>query len=53
MWKSANSSITGYATSTSDMASLHDVSEGIDDEEECHKTDYILQFMWRDLTSMY
>ena len=39
--------------SSSDMASLHDVYEGIDGEEECRKTEYILQFIWRDLTSNY
>lgn len=39
--------------SSSDMASLHDVYESLDEEEECKKTDYILQFLWRDITSHF
>ena len=53
IWNSANSSITGYAMSSSDMASLHDVYEGLDEEEECQKTDYVLQFLWRDVSSKF
>lgn len=34
-----------------DMASLHDIYENVDEDEECNKTDYILQFLWRDMTS--
>lgn len=37
--------------SSDDLRSLHDVYEGLDDEENCHKTTYILQFLWRDLSS--
>lgn len=51
MWNSANSTITGFAISSVDMGSLHDVYEGLDEEEECHKTEYILQFLWRDVSS--
>lgn len=39
--------------SSEDMASLHDLYEAVDADEECHKTDYILQFLWRDMTSNY
>jgi hypothetical protein len=35
------------------MSSLHDVYQGLDDEEECHKTEYVLQFLWRDITSNF
>lgn len=37
--------------SSQDCHSLHDVYEGINDDEACQKTTYILQFLWRDLTS--
>ena len=37
--------------SAEDFQSLHDVYEAIDDDEACQKTTYILQFLWRDLTS--
>ena len=39
--------------SSEDLKSLHDVYEGLNVEEECQKTTYILQFLWRDLTSSY
>ena len=35
------------------MASLHDIYDGINEEDECQKTEYMLQFMWRDLSSSY
>uniref|UniRef100_A0A1X7V628 Transposable element P transposase-like RNase H domain-containing protein n=1 Tax=Amphimedon queenslandica TaxID=400682 RepID=A0A1X7V628_AMPQE len=53
IWNSSNSSITGYAMSSSDMASLHDVYEGLDEEEESKKTEYVLQFLWRDISSEF
>uniref|UniRef100_A0A1X7V8N6 Transposable element P transposase-like RNase H domain-containing protein n=1 Tax=Amphimedon queenslandica TaxID=400682 RepID=A0A1X7V8N6_AMPQE len=53
IWNSSNSSFTGYAMSSSDMASLHDVYEGLDEEEKCKKTEYVLQFLWRDITSEF
>ena len=38
--------------SSDELQSLHDVYEGIDDEESCQTTTYyVLQFLWRDLTS--
>lgn len=36
--------------SSKEFQSLHDVYEGID---ECHKMTYVLQFLWRDLTSNF
>lgn len=53
IWNSANSTITGFAMSSVDMASLHDVYEGLDEEEGCHKTEYMLQFLWRDISSHF
>ena len=38
--------------SSSDMASLHDIYDGLD-EEECQKTEYMLQVLWRDLSSNF
>ena len=34
-----------------DFSSLHDVYEDLDQEERCQKTKYVVQFMWRDLSS--
>ena len=51
VWNSADSKIIGYAMSSSDFASLHDVYEGLDEEECCQPTSYMMQFLWRDLSS--
>ena len=39
--------------SSEDMKSLHDIYEGLVNDEMCQKTIYILQFLWRDLTSNF
>ena len=36
--------------SSTEIASPHDVYEGLD-EEELHKTEYMLQFPWNDIVS--
>lgn len=37
--------------SSDDFSNLHDVYEGLDVNEKCQKTVYILQFLWRDISS--
>lgn len=37
--------------SSEDFMSLHDVFEGLVQDEKCQKTQYMLQFLWRDLSS--
>ncbi len=39
--------------SSDEFLSLHDVYEDLNDEEKCQKTCYILQFLWRDLSSNF
>ena len=51
VWNSANSAIIGYAMSSDDFASLHDAYDGLDADQKCEKTTYVMQFLWRDLTS--
>lgn len=53
IWNSRDSSIKGFATSSEDIKSLHDVYEGLLDDELCQKANDILQFLWRDLASSY
>ena len=48
-----NSSIMGYAVSSEELASLHDIYEELDSTESSQKTTYELQFLWRDLTSSF
>lgn len=51
IWNSSDSSITGFAMCSDDLISLHDVYKGIIEDERCQKTVYIIQFLWRDLSS--
>lgn len=37
--------------SSDDFISLHDVYEVLQAEEKCQKTAYVMQFLWRDLSS--
>jgi hypothetical protein len=37
--------------SAEDFVSLYDVYEGLQEDDKCQKTAYILQFLWRDLSS--
>lgn len=39
--------------SSEEFLSLHDIYKGINEEEKCQKTMYMLQFLWRDLSSDY
>ena len=43
--------IQGYVMSKEDLPSLHDVFSAFDVSSQ--KTNYILQFLWRDLTSSF
>ena len=53
MWNSRSQRIIGLAMSPEDMSSLHDVYELVDEEKAKKQTSYILQFLWRDLTSSF
>ena len=48
---SSNSSIIGFSLSSDDFISLHDVYKGLSSEEKCQQTSYVIQFLWRDLSS--
>lgn len=53
MWNSSNSSVIGYSVSSEELSNLHDVYDSVDMDEANHKVTYILQFLWRDLTSQF
>ena len=36
-----------------DLSSLHDVFCALDEKEKIQKTNYVLQFVWRDMTSKF
>ena len=52
MWNSRNHQLMGLAMNPKDMASLNDIYKILKDPE-ANQTSYILQFLWRDLTSCY
>ena len=53
MWNSRSQTIIGLAMGAEEQASLHDVYQLFDSEKEAEQTSYIMQFLWRDLTSSY
>ena len=53
VWNSKNNKIVGLAMTTDHLRSLHDVFRGLDDDFCTKKTTYVLQFMWRDLSSSF
>ena len=51
MWNSQSHRIIGLAMTVEAQASLHDVFQLFDSDHRVKQTNYILQFLWRDLTS--
>lgn len=53
MWNSRNQKIIGLAMTQEDLASLQDIYQLVDHDSRTRQTSYILQFLWRDLTSPF
>ena len=53
LWNSHSQKIVGLAMTTEEQASLHDIYRTLDGTESTQQTSYILQFLWRDLTSSF
>ena len=53
VWNSKNNQVIELAMSQRDLPSLQDVYTQLDAEDSCLETRYILQFVWRDLTSKF
>ena len=52
-WNSKSNQIIGLAMSPSELPVLHDVFASLDDDQKTHETHYVLQIVWRDLTSKF
>lgn len=52
-WNAKTNKFIGHALSPEDMSSLHDVYKVIESNEKIKKASYILQFLWRDISSKY
>ena len=48
---STNSAIVGFSMSSDGFTSLHDVYQGLEVNEKCQNTTYVIQFLWKELTS--
>jgi len=52
-WNSRTDEFIGHSMTSEEMSTLHDIYESFDREEQTSKTSYVLQTLWRDLTSDY
>ena len=53
IWNSKNNKILGVAMSSADLPCLHDMYSILDEDKKVRETHYILQFVWRDLSSKF
>jgi len=52
-WNSRNHQLIGFAMSEKDQASLQDIYQLLEVDWHTKLINYILQFLWRDLTSSF
>ena len=52
-WNSRTDEFIGHSMTPEEMSTLHDIYKCFDQEEKTEKTSYVLQTLWRDLTSDY
>ena len=50
-WNAKSNKFIGHALSPEDMSSMHDVYQQLDENSKSEKASYILQFLWRDISS--
>ena len=53
LWNSRSQTIVGLAMTAEDQVSLHDIYRQFSSNEKVKQTSYILQFLWRDMTSVF
>jgi len=53
LWNSRSQKIIGLAMTAEDQLSLHDIYHQFSRDGKVKQTSYILQFIWRDLTSEF
>ena len=53
MFISRSNRLVGLALSAADMSELHDIYETVDSSNPTQRTTYVLQFLWRCLTSQF
>ena len=53
LWNSRSQTIVGLAMTVEDQTSLHDIYQLFSTNDKVKQASYILQFLWRDLTSEF
>lgn len=53
LWNSRSQEVIGLAISPEDMSSLQDIYASVGSEQGPQQATYMLQFLWRDLTSKF
>ncbi len=53
LWNASNNTLIGYAMTHEEMFGLHDIYMNLDTAPRLRKTNYILQFLWRDICSPF
>lgn len=53
LWNCKNNALVGFAMTPEEMSSLHDIYLNLDEDGRPKKTNYILQFLWRDVCSTF
>lgn len=53
LWNSRSQKMVGIAMSYEELSCLHDVYQALSSDELTKSTTYMLQFLWRDLTSYF
>ena len=53
MWNFRSHQLLGLAMTSEDLCSLNDIYKILHDPDTNKQTSYVLQFLWRDLTSCY
>ena len=53
LWNSRSQEVIGLAMNPEDLSSLHDIYSSLGSNERPQQASYMLQFVWRDLTSSF
>lgn len=53
LWNSRSQEVIGLAMVNKDMSSLQDIYTSLSSEQEPQQATYMLQFLWRNLTSKF
>ena len=53
LWNSRNQTLSGLAMTYKDLVPLNDIYQYLEEPQNPKQTSYVLQFLWKDVTSSY